>query len=528
MTQTVPQRLVLALAIAVLVLTPGCGDAAPISLRPALSTSTSQPPPLYEPAMAYDPASQQLIMFGGGGFAVTSQTWVFTRTGWQLLHPPTSPPAREGASMTYDPELHALVMFGGISFTLGDESKALSDGGSNTNDRFLDTWTWDGTTWSEVASGIDGQTSPQSANSLDGVMETNLAYSASDHELVLDEICATECESNRSRTWQFLPSLHTWERLPTPAAMPWNQAGQSDNTPPGLTSEWPKCNPSQNFGPSRAVTASPDGSLLYVGQGAGGSPDRVSGTDRPVNHRLPETWTFSSNVWHALPTARLPNNANQLSFPAMAPDVENHMVLFAEYGQTWVWSGSAWTEPALATSPGTRCGEAIAYDPAIGVDVLFGGVARAGGGLVDTWTWNGASWSRAAGAADPIPLVNHQPQAPPSPASIPTTKAQVLAASFNGRDGRVVQAKLVRGRQLGSFGDYPLGQPDRLLWTVLAQCNGSCIHDGRAGTKPSWSWTTVDAYSLSSCDNPDGCVSFVLGGATSYPNAWNALPDLSV
>jgi hypothetical protein len=480
--------------------------------------------------MAYDPATQQLIMFGGGGFDVSSQTWAYSRTGWQLLHPPASPPARQGASMAYDPELHALVMFGGISYTIGDEAKPLSNGGLNTNIRFLDTWLWDGTTWSEVANGIDGYTSPETANLEDGVMETDLAYDSSNHQLVLDYICTNDCESHHSRTWQFLSTSHTWERISTPAAMPWNQAGESDNTPPGLTSEWPTCNPSQNFGPSRVVAATPAGPLLYVGQGAvNGSPDQVSDTDGPINHQLPETWTLSNDVWHALSTARLPNNANQLSFPAMAADVQNHMVLFAEYGQTWVWSGSAWTEPTLVTSPGTRCGEAMAYDPVLGVDVLFGGVARAGGGLADTWTWNGASWSHAVGATDPLPLTNPHPQAPPSPASIPTTKIQVLAASFAGRNGRVVQVKLVRGRQLGSYGDYPLGQPDRLLWSILAQCKGPCIPARIGGGEPktTWSWTIVDAYSLDDCSNPDGCVSFILGSATSYPSAWKALPDLS-
>ena len=53
------------------------------------------------------------------------------------LSPPAHPSARYDTSMTYDPALGQLVLFGG----------ALNSG----RKVFGDTWTWNGTTWSQLS-----------------------------------------------------------------------------------------------------------------------------------------------------------------------------------------------------------------------------------------------------------------------------------------------------------------------------------------------------------------------------------------
>ncbi len=84
--------------------------------------------------MAYDWATKSTVLFGGGGTGVIyGDTWIW-RGGWSHLSPATSPSARAGAGMAYDGAAGNIVLFG------GDDST-----GTDLND----TWTWDGTTWTQ-------------------------------------------------------------------------------------------------------------------------------------------------------------------------------------------------------------------------------------------------------------------------------------------------------------------------------------------------------------------------------------------
>ena len=62
---------------------------------------------------------------------------------------------------------------------------------------------------------------------------------------------------------------------------------------------------------------------------------------------------------------------------------------------TWIWNGTTWTQVSPATRPPVRNGASMAYDPATGKVVLFGGNSKSGS-LHDTWTWNGTTWSQVA------------------------------------------------------------------------------------------------------------------------------------
>jgi hypothetical protein len=92
------------------------------------------------PSMAYDPAQGGIVLFGGiAPSAFLSDTWTWNGTTWTQLSPATSPPARVGASMAYDQATGQDVLFGGL------------DGGTGSNGAiFGDTWAWDGSTWSQV------------------------------------------------------------------------------------------------------------------------------------------------------------------------------------------------------------------------------------------------------------------------------------------------------------------------------------------------------------------------------------------
>jgi hypothetical protein len=102
-----------------------------------LSPATS-PPALQDAAMAYDPATSQLVLFGGDvvGVGLDNDTWIWNGATWTELSPATSPPARAYASMAYDPATSQLVLFGGNVSGVGLEN---------------DTWNWNGATWTELS-----------------------------------------------------------------------------------------------------------------------------------------------------------------------------------------------------------------------------------------------------------------------------------------------------------------------------------------------------------------------------------------
>src|SRR5690242_18647955 len=71
---------------------------------------------------------------------------------------------------------------------------------------------------------------------------------------------------------------------------------------------------------------------------------------------------------------------------------------------TWEWDGTTWTQRTPATVPAARSGQARAYEAARGKGVLFGG--RAGSPayyLNDAWEWDGTSWTqRTPDTAPPV------------------------------------------------------------------------------------------------------------------------------
>lgn len=95
----------------------------------------------------------------------------------------------------------------------------------------------------------------------------------------------------------------------------------------------------------------------------------------------------------------------------MTLDVAHNVnVLFGGYGSsganlgdTWTWSGSTWTQVFSSSSPSARRGAVMAYDPALGETVLYGGYDGTSV-LSDTWAFNGSSWTELSPSTSPGPL----------------------------------------------------------------------------------------------------------------------------
>jgi N-acetylneuraminic acid mutarotase len=107
---------------------------------------SNAPTPRVNASMVYDPATDRLILFGGrtskavGPGTDCNETWTydFASNAWSQLSPSGSPPARESAALAYDPGTKRIILFGGFS------EDALAD--------LDDTWALDpeNNTWTEL------------------------------------------------------------------------------------------------------------------------------------------------------------------------------------------------------------------------------------------------------------------------------------------------------------------------------------------------------------------------------------------
>lgn len=122
----------------------------------SLSTSPG-PPARTGASMAFDAAQHQLILFGGAGAggALLNDTWAWNGVSWfQETAGSTVPAVRSGAALAADAAGH-LVLFGGTGNapSSGPATTAAASSTTDTSQQATtptvlgDTWTWDGTQW---------------------------------------------------------------------------------------------------------------------------------------------------------------------------------------------------------------------------------------------------------------------------------------------------------------------------------------------------------------------------------------------
>jgi hypothetical protein len=125
--------------------------------------------------MAYDPATAQLVLFGGIGLGGgQADTWAWDGSTWTRLAPAASPSLRSSPSMAYDPAIAQLVLFGGY------------DGAPHD-----DTWTWDGITWTQQAPTVSPPARAEAA----------MAYDLATAQLVL--FGGTQFAHRQDDTWTY-------------------------------------------------------------------------------------------------------------------------------------------------------------------------------------------------------------------------------------------------------------------------------------------------------------------------------------
>jgi hypothetical protein len=251
-------------------------------------TPAASPSPRHGHQLAYDAARQRTVLFGGtdaGG--LQGDTWSWTGTTWQLLSPAASPSARSGHAMAYDSARQRIVLFGGTT-NAGVAS---------------DTWEWNGTDWLLMAT---AWAPPARAGHV-------VAYDELRQRIVLFG------GSNGTRL------ADTWE---------WNGSFWT----PAFTSTYP----SARTGAAIACDAARQRLVLF-----GGS------TGAAV---LADTWEFNGINWSvANPVVSPPARDGH----AMAYDAARaRLVLFGGNGVGGLAPADTWssTTGATATAYGTGCG----------------------------------------------------------------------------------------------------------------------------------------------------------------------------
>jgi hypothetical protein len=255
-------------------------------LHPATS-----PSPRFAPAMAYDAAHGQLLLFGGiCGSGPTpvgpalGDTWSWDGTNWKQLHPANSPSPRPQALMAYSPVLHGVVLFGG---------------GGDLNNLYSDTWGWDGSTWTAIG------TAPRD-------LQPGTAMVTSTSDVVMYGSCSS---SSSAFPPTFLFDGIDWRSY------------QSLGLPG-------RCQQAMAYDAKR-------GQVVLFGGG------RDYG-----NEALNDTWTFDGRGWTQRSPASSPQ-ARYLALAAY-DDARGVVVLFGGWGwdqshlqmelaDTWTWDGSSWS-----------------------------------------------------------------------------------------------------------------------------------------------------------------------------------------
>ena len=129
-------------------------------------------PSLLFPVGAYDPAIQRFVVYGVT-VSGESETWVWDGTAWQRVAVAMAPQARFSSAVAYDPSSRTVILFGGRtdlgflgdtwSFNGGNWKQLKADNSPSARGGHLmasvtqgvlllgnDTWMWEGSTWQPI------------------------------------------------------------------------------------------------------------------------------------------------------------------------------------------------------------------------------------------------------------------------------------------------------------------------------------------------------------------------------------------
>lgn len=339
-------------------------------LDTATPTFTNKTPPEDRPsprgghAMAYNPSTRRVYLFGGsdGPRPPLDDLWEYDGKTWARVVTDKGPPGVEGAGLAYDPVRRSLILYGGMwADTLTGNSY---------------TWEWDSTTrqWSK----LNPTNSPGPAQVLGMVTDTTrgriLLVSTMD-----------------SHVWEWNGGDLTW----------------TDRTPVSLATA-----PALRDPPVMAYDEGRQRLFLYEGWNKEASPARSASAFWE--------WDPLSAGW----MLHDPGDALQGAGHRFATydSIRRRVVVFtgaSSGGNSQIWELDAktplWYVRTLTSAPLYRDDTALAFDSGRGVAVLFGGIMSSGAVVNDVWEYqvtnlgNGegctadfATWCASGNCADGV------------------------------------------------------------------------------------------------------------------------------
>jgi hypothetical protein len=290
--------------------------------------------------------------------------------------------------LAYDIGHHELVLFGGYA-AFGNDSKDMRD-----------TWTWDGSTWTQH----HPTASPPPTYGM------SMVYDEARDDVVLFGGGNDHYVSNQTWTWDGTDwALRHPSKSPPGeigGAMAYDPVRQEvvlltgDFYSPGTTwtwdgTDWTEQHPSTTP-PARTFPAGAfdevDGTFVVFG---GSWSCGELGCPRN------DMWAWDGTDWTEEHPAHRPS-ARSAAGMAFDP-VVGGLVLFGRGASddprsTWTWDGADWASTRPLPSPQPRSGSGMVYDPGLVKVLLFGGITVTDGSNLhsfnDLWAWDGTSWIR--------------------------------------------------------------------------------------------------------------------------------------
>jgi hypothetical protein len=339
-------RLVPVLAVAILLVFEGCGQAssgaspntspsATSSARVVTPTTTTsgiagclmrdRPAPRFNMALVYMPNKQEAVLYGGLGATNggLGDTWTWKSGCWTHQQPSSSPGVRDGMAAAFDPVQGVVVIYGGR--TLGQFDTG--------------TWVWDGINWVHKATAVSPQLFPSAKAGYDEVS----------HRIVL---FGAALNGGQAQTWAWDGT--SWQRLS------------------------PQHSPLGRMAPTLALDPT-RGELLLFGGAVPGQSD------------IHDTWVWTGSDWGQLSPATSPPARFRAT---MGTWQAGHVIVLWGGGglgvgaDAWKWDGRDWSS---LPSPGSIRADAAAID--VGPELLFFGGDGPNNYYNDFVAWNGTHWS---------------------------------------------------------------------------------------------------------------------------------------